>query len=185
MEPVTHLRGAFSSAAEGRLTLAGNLSPRRHVTRFCLHRRCEADVRERFCSRLVARSCSLLPLGGGASPGSADGSHLPAASASAKEPFTAIGLEPRHTHSRRHFEPLQDLSRSRIDPTRCGRGFAHWSILLSRSSEVVELALPEAGHLACPVDQRGQGAELRAIVRLATFMAVAHQLFFLATALDC
>jgi hypothetical protein len=41
--------------------------------------------------------------------------------------------------------------------------------------EVVEPALPEAGHLACPVDQRGQGAELRAIVRLATFMAVAYQ----------
>jgi len=40
---------------------------------------------------------------------------------------------------------------------------------------VVEAALPEAGHLAGPVDQRGQGAELRAIVRLATFVAVAHQ----------
>jgi len=40
---------------------------------------------------------------------------------------------------------------------------------------VVEPALPEAGHLACPVDQQGQGAELRAIVRLATFVAVAHQ----------
>ena len=41
--------------------------------------------------------------------------------------------------------------------------------------EVVEPALPEAGHLACPVDQRSQGAELRAIVRVATFVAVAHQ----------
>src|ERR1700722_19735812 len=41
--------------------------------------------------------------------------------------------------------------------------------------EVVEPALPEAGHLACPVDQRSQGAELRPVVRLATFMAVAHQ----------
>ena len=40
---------------------------------------------------------------------------------------------------------------------------------------MVEPALPEAGHLARPVDQRGQGAELRAIVRLATFVAVAHQ----------
>ena len=40
---------------------------------------------------------------------------------------------------------------------------------------MVESALPEAGHLTCPVDQRGQGAELRAIVRLATFVAVAHQ----------
>ena len=40
---------------------------------------------------------------------------------------------------------------------------------------MVEPALPEPGHVACPVDQRGQGAELRAIVRLATFVAVAHQ----------
>jgi hypothetical protein len=41
--------------------------------------------------------------------------------------------------------------------------------------EVVEPALPEPGHLAGPVDQRGQGAELRAVVRLATFVAVVHQ----------
>src|SRR5262249_24463441 len=41
--------------------------------------------------------------------------------------------------------------------------------------EVVEAALPEPGHSACPVDQRGQGAKLRAIVRLATFVAVTHQ----------
>jgi hypothetical protein len=41
--------------------------------------------------------------------------------------------------------------------------------------EVVEPALPEAGHLARPIDQRGQGAELRAIMRLATFVAIAHQ----------
>ena len=40
---------------------------------------------------------------------------------------------------------------------------------------MVEPTLPEAGHLACPVDERRQGAELRAIMRLATFMAVAHQ----------
>jgi hypothetical protein len=39
----------------------------------------------------------------------------------------------------------------------------------------VEPALPEASHLAGPVDQRGQRAELRAIMRLATFVAVAHQ----------
>src|SRR5262245_15579838 len=50
-----------------------------------------------------------------ASFGPADGSHLPAASASAEEPIAAIGLEPRHACSRRHLEPLQDLSRSRID----------------------------------------------------------------------
>src|SRR5260221_11311329 len=51
----------------------------------------------------------------GASPGSADGSHLPAASASAEELIAAVGLEPRHPYSRRHLEPLQDLSGSRID----------------------------------------------------------------------
>src|ERR1700738_46405 len=49
------------------------------------------------------------------SPGPADGSHLSAVSASAEEPIAAIGLEPRHGHSGRHLEPLQDLSRSRID----------------------------------------------------------------------
>src|SRR4030081_1381087 len=48
--------------------------------------------------------------------GPADGSHLPAASASAEEPIAAIGLEPRHGHAGRYLEPLQDLSRSRIDP---------------------------------------------------------------------
>jgi hypothetical protein len=37
--------------------------------------------------------------------------------------------------------------------------------------ELVESALPEAGHPACPVDQRGQGAELRAVARLAAFVA--------------
>src|SRR5437879_2676330 len=47
--------------------------------------------------------------------GPADGSHLPAPSASAEELIAAIGLEPRHAHSGRHLEPLQDLSRSRID----------------------------------------------------------------------
>jgi hypothetical protein len=41
--------------------------------------------------------------------------------------------------------------------------------------EVIEPALPEAGHLAGPVDQWGECAALRAIVRLATFVAVAHK----------
>src|SRR5262245_12549622 len=52
-----------------------------------------------------------------------------------------------------------------------------WSLVHSFQQvfEVVEAALPEAGHLVCPVDQRGQGAELRAIMRLATFVTVAHQ----------
>jgi hypothetical protein len=42
-------------------------------------------------------------------------------------------------------------------------------------SQLVEPTMPEAGHLACPVDQGGQGAELRAVVRLATFVAVADE----------
>src|SRR5215211_2202735 len=37
----------------------------------------------------------------GASPGPADGSDFPAASASAEELIAAIGLEPRHAHSGR------------------------------------------------------------------------------------
>ena len=41
--------------------------------------------------------------------------------------------------------------------------------------EFVEPALPEASHLTCPVDQRGQGAELSAVTCLAAFVAVAHQ----------
>src|SRR6266496_1157487 len=45
----------------------------------------------------------------------ADGPHLAAVSSSAEEQIAAIGLEPRNTHSGRHLEPLQDLSRSRID----------------------------------------------------------------------
>ncbi len=52
----------------------------------------------------------------GASPGPADGPHLPAPASSAEELIAAIGLEPRNAHSGRHLEPLQDLSRSRIDP---------------------------------------------------------------------
>jgi hypothetical protein len=41
--------------------------------------------------------------------------------------------------------------------------------------EVVEPVLPESGHLARPIDQGGKRAALRAIVRLAAFVAVAHQ----------
>src|SRR5438874_9384296 len=51
----------------------------------------------------------------GGSLGPADGPHLPARSSSAEELIAAIGLEPRHAHSGRHVEPLQDLSGSRID----------------------------------------------------------------------
>src|SRR5215510_15513821 len=58
---------------------------------------------------------ALAAAGRGLSPGSADRSHLPGASASAEELVAAIGLEPRHTRSTWHLEPLQDLSGSRID----------------------------------------------------------------------
>src|SRR5713101_10152681 len=51
----------------------------------------------------------------GASPGPADGSHLPAPSSSAEALIAAIGLEPRNAHSGRHLKLLQDLFRSRID----------------------------------------------------------------------
>src|ERR1700739_2353637 len=60
------------------------------------------------------------------------------------------------------------------DAENLSRGFAHCSILLSRSSRSSNRALPESGHLVCPVGQRGQRAKLRAIVRLAPFATVAH-----------
>src|SRR5271170_4775092 len=62
--------------------------------------------------RLLARGAAG---GRGVSPGPADGSQLAALSASAVEPIAAIGLEPRHAHSGRHLEALQNLARSRID----------------------------------------------------------------------
>src|SRR5271166_4489449 len=62
--------------------------------------------------RLLARGVDLHR---GAAPGSADSSHLPAAAAAAEEPIAAIGFEPRYANSGWHLEPLQDLSRSRID----------------------------------------------------------------------
>src|SRR5271170_3680855 len=52
----------------------------------------------------------------GASPRPANGSHVSTAPASAEEFIAAIGFEPRHTHSRRHLYPLQNLSRLGIDP---------------------------------------------------------------------
>src|SRR5258706_8037727 len=51
----------------------------------------------------------------GASFGPADGPHLAAAASAAEEQIAAIGLEPRHEDSGRHLEPLQNLSRPRID----------------------------------------------------------------------
>src|SRR5439155_26567054 len=47
--------------------------------------------------------------------GPADGPHLAATSSSGEEQIAAIGLEPRDVHSGRHLEPVQNLSRSRID----------------------------------------------------------------------
>jgi hypothetical protein len=41
--------------------------------------------------------------------------------------------------------------------------------------EVVEPALPEAGHLACPAAQGGKRAGMRAIVGLSSFMAAVYQ----------
>jgi hypothetical protein len=69
-------------------------------------------VRGRFDLRLLARGAAG---GRGASPGSADHSHLPAAPPSTEEQFAAIGLEPRYSYSGRHLESVQDFSRSRID----------------------------------------------------------------------
>jgi hypothetical protein len=45
----------------------------------------------------------------------ADGSHFPAPPSSAEKLIATIGLEPRHVHSGRHLEPLEDLSGLRID----------------------------------------------------------------------
>src|SRR4029453_14988922 len=64
-------------------------------------------------------SSLLHPLGAaarrGTSLGPADGPHLPAPSSSAEELIAPVGFEPGNADSRRHLEPLEDLSRSRID----------------------------------------------------------------------
>ena len=93
-----------------------------------------------------------LPLRG-ASLGAPDGPDLPALSSSAEESIAAIGLEPGNPYSGRHFEPLQDLSRSRIDspqiafvtfpPVDCSHGF-QWRIAfrcLARRALVHPLAM--------------------------------------------
>jgi hypothetical protein len=46
---------------------------------------------------------------------------------------------------------------------------------LEQILEGIEAILPEAGHLAGPVDQRRERAELRAVMCLAALVAVAHQ----------
>ena len=66
---------------------------------------------------LVAPRCRIH-IGRRASLRSSDSSHLPALLASAEKPIPAIGLEARNKQSWRHFEPLENLSRSRIDSPR-------------------------------------------------------------------
>ena len=68
--------------------------------------------------RLVERAWRERPvacIGRGASLPPADGPQLPAPPSPAEELIASIGLEPRHDHSGRHFEALEDLSRPRID----------------------------------------------------------------------
>jgi len=48
-------------------------------------------------------------------PGSADGSHRATVTASAEEPITAVRLQPRYAHARRHFQRLQNLACSGVD----------------------------------------------------------------------
>jgi hypothetical protein len=81
-------------------------------------RKASANLARESPRRLLARGVDGGAGAGapcGASPGPADGSHLAAASASAEELIAAIGLKPRYAYSRRHLEPLQDLSGPRID----------------------------------------------------------------------
>src|SRR5579859_6138487 len=54
--------------------------------------------------------------GNGGAPRPADDSQLSAGRAAAEKPIRAVLFEPRHGHSRRHIDPLQHLSGSRIDP---------------------------------------------------------------------
>jgi hypothetical protein len=90
-------------------------------------------------------------------------------------PTTAIRIVRirRPAHAAVFAEPIGHLKINRAESV----PIADWSLVhpFEQIFEVVESALPEPGHLARPVDQRGKRAELRAIVRLATFVAVAHQ----------
>src|SRR5688572_22533942 len=51
----------------------------------------------------------------GLSFGSPDGPDLPAPSSSAEELIATIRFEPRHVHTWRHLEALEDVSRPRVD----------------------------------------------------------------------
>src|SRR5689334_1784417 len=57
----------------------------------------------------VGARCPLVP------PGAADCPHLTAPGSAAEKLIAAIGLQPRDLYSVRHLEPVQDLSRCRID----------------------------------------------------------------------
>ena len=61
------------------------------------------------------------------------------------------------------------------DGERFGRGVAHWSILLSRSSRSSNRLCQNPAIWLVQSISGAKRAELRAIVRLATFVAVAHQ----------
>src|SRR5262249_17407857 len=83
----------------------------------------------------------------GASLGTSDGPDLPAPSSSAEELITAIRLEPRNLRSGRHFEPLQDFSRSRIDSPQIA--------LVAFPGAVPKLSVDpgDAGHIAVGLDR--------------------------------
>src|SRR5262245_54795559 len=96
------------------------LSPRRRGPRWPmgLHLSFHPSILPSFQS-LLARGADGdrgAAAGRRTSPGSADGSHFPAAPPAAKKLIAAIGFEPRHSYSRRHLDTIQNLSRSRIDP---------------------------------------------------------------------
>ncbi len=96
-------------------------------TRGCLARRAaSASVTRSSGTNTRCRTPSARKRSGTSAPGSpasspplrgpADRPQLPAPASAAEEPIAAIGLESRHAHSGRHLEPLQHVSRSRIDP---------------------------------------------------------------------
>src|SRR5262252_3584497 len=84
--------------------------------------------------------------GRGASLGPANGPHLATPRASTEELIAAIGLEPRHSHSRRHLECLQNLSRSRIDSPQLT------FVILPGTVPELSLSPGDAGHEAIGLD---------------------------------
>ena len=72
------------------------------------------------------------------------------------------------------FRRIRDLPFDN-DGARFGRGIAHWSILLSRSSRWSNRLCQKPAIWLVQSISGAKRAELRAIVRLAAFVAVAHQ----------